>query len=239
MIRRYSRLASVEEKKNFKTALIFGLLTVVFLVVLFFIGIPFLGRFVGFVSDLGKSNKPITVNDKTPPAPPSFDTFSPFTNQKTVSLTGRTEPGATVTLTFDSANQNVVAGKDGKFSFTNLSLNDGENDFSATATDTAGNISQKTPSLSITFDNKPPNLTIDSPADGAGFFGSKQRQVTIQGTTDAGDSITVNDRIVVVDDNGKFQFTTSLNDGANSFSIKSTDQAGNTTEKNITLNFTS
>lgn len=239
MIRRYSRLASVEEKKNFRSAVLFGLLTIGFLVALFFIGIPFLGRFVGFVSDLGKSNKPISVNDKTPPAPPQFDTFAPFTNQKTVSLTGRTEPGATVTLTFDAANQSVVADKDGKFSFPNLSLNDGENDFSASATDAAGNASQKTTSLSITFDNKPPTLTIDSPADGAAFFGSKQRQVTIQGTTDPGTSVTVNDRIVVIDDNGKFQFTTSLNDGANPFAVKSTDQAGNTTEKDITLNFTS
>lgn len=238
-MRRYSRLVATEEKRNFRSAVLFGFLTIAFIVALFFIGIPVLGRFVGFVSDLGKSNKPITTTDKTPPAPPTFDTFSPFTNQKTITLTGRTEAGATVILTFDGNAQNVVADKNGQFTFPNLNLNDGGNDFSATATDAAGNVSQKTNTLSITFDNKSPNLTIDSPSDGSSFFGSKQRQVTIQGTTDAGDTVTVNDRIVVVDDNGKFQFTTSLNDGANTFAVKSTDQAGNTTEKDITLNFTS
>jgi hypothetical protein len=47
----------------------------------------------------------------------------------------------------------------------------------------------------------------------------------------------INDRIVSVDDSGTFQYTTTLNDGANTFAVKSTDQAGNTTEKDITLNF--
>lgn len=237
-MRRYSRLASVEEKRNVQKAVWFVVLTLGFIVALFFLGIPILGRFVGFVSDLGKSNKPISVNDQTPPAPPKFNTIPDFTNQKSLSMSGNSEAGATVKLTFNGQDQETVADKNGGFTFSNLSLNDGENNFSATAQDPAGNLSQKTKDYIIIFDNKPPELEISSPGDGTQFFGSKQRQVTIQGVTESDVQLTANDRIVAVDDEGTFQYTTSLGDGENKFTLKAVDRAGNSTEKVLTLNFT-
>lgn len=238
MARAYSRLASVEERKNTRKAILFIFLTVAAGVLLFFVGLPILGNFAAFVSEIGKSTKPITTNDKTPPGPPRFANFPDFTNQTVFTLNGNVEPGATVKLTFNGSEQDALADKDGKFSF-DLPLSSGENDFWAVAVDPAGNISQKTTVYKIVFDNKPPALTIDTPANGAQFLGSKQRQVTIQGTTDVGCQVTANDRIVAVDDNGKFQYTTTLSDGENKFVFKSTDQAGNTTEVDLTLNFTS
>ena len=62
-------------------------------------------------------------------------------------------------------------------------------------------------------------------------------QVTIQGTTDNGVGITINDRIMSVNDSGKFQYSTTLNSGTNQFKVVATDQTGNATEKDITLNF--
>lgn len=236
-MKRYSRLASVEERRNFRNALFFVVLTIAVGAGLFFIGIPILGRFVGFISGIGHGNTPIAVNDNTPPAPPRFNSFPDFTNQKTVNINGSSEPGAKVILTFNSQEMETVVDKDGQFSFTDLSLKDGANDFSATAQDSAGNISLESKSFSITYDAKPPDLSIDSPGDGSQFFGSKERQVNIQGTTESGAQITVNDRIVVVDDSGKFQYTTSLNDGENKFTVKSTDKAGNSAEKDLTLSF--
>lgn len=234
----YSRLASVEEKRNFRNALIFIFLTVGVLVLLFFAGIPALGKFTAFVSDLGKSDKTISLNDKTPPGPPRFDIFPDFTNQKNITLTGTAEAGSTVKLTFNGTESENVADKSGRFTF-DTSLNDGENLFSAVATDQAGNVSQKSKDGKITFDNKAPDLTISSPSDGSQFFGSNQRQITIQGTTEQYCQVTINGRIVAVDDSGKFQFTTSLTDGENKFTIKSVDQAGNETEKDLSLSFSS
>lgn len=238
MRRAFSRLASVEERKNTRNAFLFIILTIGALALLFFVGLPALGNFAAFVSEIGKSNKPITSNDKTPPAPPRFNNLSDFTNQQTITLTGSSEPGATVKLTFNGSETQNLVDKDGKFSF-DINLQDGENDFSAVAVDTAGNTSQKSSDFKITFDNKPPDLSIDSPSDGAQFLGSKERQVTIQGTTESNTQVTINDRIIAVDDNGKFQYTTTLSDGENKFAVKATDQAGNTTEKDLTLNFTS
>lgn len=232
----YSRLASVEEKKNKSRAVFFVVLSILGVVALYYLGVPALARITAFVSDLKKSNTKITSADHTPPAPPKFSSFNNFTNQQNVSLTGTAEPGSTVKLTFNGNEQDVLADKDGNFTF-NVQLDNGTNTFSATAVDSAGNTSQTTQSNTITFDNQPPNLTIDSPADGSQFFGSSQRQVTIKGTAESTDQITINDRIVAVDDNGGFQYTTSLSDGTNKFTVKAVDQAGNTTEKDITMNF--
>ena len=238
MRRAFSRLASVEERKNKRGALIFIVLTIAALLLLFFKGIPLLGNFAGFVSEIGKSTKPIVSSDTTPPAPPRFDTIPDFTNQKKIDLKGNSEPGATVKLTFNGSEQESLTDKDGQFAFSKI-LSIGENNFSAIAVDPAGNISQKNKDYKIVFDNKPPTLTVDSPADGAQFLGSKERQITIEGTSEPNTQITVNDRIVAGDDNGKFQYTITLNDGENKFTVKSIDQAGNTTETALTLNFSS
>lgn len=234
---KYSRLESVEVKKNFRMAVIFIILTVAVVVILAVVGIPAVGKVAGFISGLRGSNSAITSNDKTPPAPPTLAAFPDFTNQQTMNVTGSAEPGATVKLTFNGVEQEVVVDKDGNFTFQDIKLLDGENSFSAIATDQTGNISQKTMIKKITYDNKPPILSIDSPADGSKFFGSGQRQVTIQGFTDSGANITINERIVSVDDSGKFQYTLTLSNGDNKFNVKSVDPAGNSTEKEITLNF--
>ncbi len=237
-MRQYSRSILSEEKRNFRSAVLFIFLTILALILLFFIGIPALGRFTAFVSDIAKSDKAIDSNDKTPPAPPRFDTFSDFTNQENVNISGSGEAGATVKLTFNGEELENVVDKSGKFTFS-LDLDNGENTFSGEALDQAGNLSQKTQVYKIIFDKKEPDLNIDSPGDGTQFFGSNQRQVNIKGSTEANCQVTVNDRIVAVDSDGKFQYTSSLGDGENRFNIKSTDQAGNTTEKNLTLNFSS
>jgi hypothetical protein len=230
MRRPYSRLIGVEEKRNTRKAILFIILTVAFLPFVLFIGIPALGKFTVFISDLRGGSKAIVKNDTTPPAPPIFNYIPSFTNQQTASVSGTTEPGATIKLTSNGGSQETLADKDGAFSFI-LQLQSGVNSYS-------GNQSLQAKSFQITFDNQPPSLSVTTPSDGSSFFGSAQRQITIQGKTDAGAQIVINDRIISVDDSGNFQYTTTLNDGANPFAIKATDQAGNITEKDITLNFT-
>ena len=236
--RKMRRYVSTENKKNTKSAITYGLLTVVFLAAAYFIGIPVLGKTTSFLSSLKGNNKKISTSDITPPPTPKFRNFPEATNQQDIALSGNTEAGSTVKLTFNGNSQETLTDSDGQFSF-NVTLKDGTNVFAATATDQNGNQSQKTEDLQIVFDKEAPDLTISSPNDGASFFGSNQRQITIQGKTESDSSVTINDRIIFVDDTGGFQYTTTLNDGGNNFKIKSVDKAGNATEKDITLNFTS
>jgi len=201
------------------------------------LGLPAMGKVATFVSGLKSGNAPIVTTDKTPPAPPNFNAYPSYTNQQTVNLTGTAAPAVTIKLNFNGAIQTTLTDNSGNFTFSGLSLLTGNNSFSAAAVDSSGNISQQTAEDTIIYDTKPPSLNINSPSDGSNYFGSTQSQVAIQGTTDSGAAITINDRIVSVDDNGNFSYTVTLNSGSNPFKIIATDQAGNTTEKDISLNF--
>lgn len=237
MRRNYSRLATVEEKKNLRKALLFAFLSLIFIIFLFFLGIPLFAKFATFMSNLGKSDKPIVLNDTTPPAPPQLFVENEYTNQKSVEISGNTEAGAIAIVTFNSKEQELISDKDGAFSFK-FGLRDGENSFFARAKDQAGNVSQPTKTYKITFDSTPPEIIIESPTDGSEYFGSKQTQVTIKGQTEIGSSVTLNDRFASVSDSGTFNFTASLSEGENIFNIKAVDKAGNEKEKSLTLRFT-
>jgi len=237
MKKQYSRLVRTEEKQNIRRAIFFTFLTVVSILAFIFFGLPVLAKFAGFLADLRKSGLPIERGDTTPPAPPKLESLPEYTNEFSVEIKGTTEPGATLILFLNSKEEEAVADKDGEFNFT-FKLNKGENSVSLKARDAAGNESQKTDVYKIIFDNEPPGLEITSPEDGKEFYGSKERQVSINGQTEEGASVTINDKIVAVDANGSFTFVTTLSEGENSFTIKAEDRAGNSTEASLTLHFT-
>jgi bacillopeptidase F len=89
----------------------------------------------------------------------------------------------------------------------------------------------------LVFDNEAPEIKILSPSDGASFYGSKQKNVTINGTTKIDSSLTINDRIATVNDDGGFSLNYSLSNGENNLAIKSIDKAGNEKEINLKLFF--
>ena len=236
MRRVYSRLGRTEESRNIRRAVVFSFLTLAALTALLFFGIPTVAKFASFLADLRKTSSPVEINDTTPPAPPRINPLPEATNKEVLDLSGTTENGATVILVVDGAKQEILADKDGVFTFK-VNLKKGENTILAFAKDRAGNESQKSLLQTVIFDNEKPSLDISSPKDGQEFFGTRERQISIQGTTKAGSSLTINDRLVKVEDNGAFTFVTSLNEGGNSFNLKTTDKAGNTAEKTISVRF--
>ncbi|MGB6839098.1 MAG: Ig-like domain-containing protein, partial [Microgenomates group bacterium] len=216
---------------------LFGLLTLISILVFIFLGLPAVAKFAAFLTDLRKSTVPIEINDTTPPAPPILDSLSEYTKEVSIEIAGKTEPGAIVLLFLNSAEEEILANNDGEFSFT-YKLYKGENTISAKAKDGAGNESQKTKVYKVTFDNENPDLEVTSPEEGKEFYGSKERQITIEGTTEEGASITINGRIVAVDEDGIFAFFTTLGEGENNFNIKAEDKAGNLTEIDFKVYFT-
>lgn len=234
---RYSRYATLEERRSIRRAFLYGVLTLVALAFLFTLGLPTLAKFAGFLTDLNKGGKPIEKSDTTPPAPPRINDLPDYTNQLSIDVPGVTEPGATVKLFLNDKEAEVLADNEGKFS-KKFDLKKGENTVSALAIDSSGNQSQKSPVQKIIFDNEPPNITIDYPSDGTSFFGPKQKQITIKGKAKVGADLTINERFVDVDDNGNFTFSTTLSEGENTFNFKATDKAGNTAEKSLKVTFT-
>jgi len=234
---RYSRIARTEEKKNIKRAILFGGLTISIIIAFIFFGLPTIARFAGFLTDLRKSGSPVEINDTTPPAPPILERFAEYTKEQKLKISGKTEPGATVTLFLNTNDEEIIANKDGEFNYT-FKLRKGENTISVKAKDSAGNESQESKIYEIVFDNESPDLEITSPEEGKEYYGSKERQITIEGLTEDGVSLTINDRIVAVEEDGTFTFLTTLEEGKNNFNIKSTDKAENQTEMDFAVFFT-
>lgn len=236
MRRSYSRLSSVEEKRNIRKAFLYGILTLASLALIFFFGLPILVRFAGLLTDLAKSERPVEIADTTPPAPPRINSLPEATNQYTIDVTGVAEAGVDVIISFNQKEETVLADKSGNFT-ANFPLNKGENTVSAIARDQAGNESQRTQVYKILFDNEDPQIEIIQPIDGSSFFGPKQKDLTISGKTESGSQVTINDRFVTVNEDGSFTSVTYLSEGENTFNIKSIDKAGNTSEKSLTVSY--
>ena len=238
MVKRYSRLASVEEKKNIKRAYWYVILSILAVIFLIFLGLPTLVRFAGFVGDVAKSDKPVEINDNTPPAPPQFNDLPEFTKEEKLEITGRSENGATISIRANNETSEVVANSDGDFNFV-FNLNDGQNTIDAKAKDLSGNESTQTQTYTIVFDNKEPELEVTSPADGSSYFGSGQRQLSIKGTVNEVVDLTINGRVAAVKEDNTFSFATTLSEGENKFEVKAIDMSGNETSISFTVNFTS
>lgn len=234
---KYSRRASVEEKRNITKAYKYIVLSIAAICFVIFLGLPTLIKFAGFLADVGKSNKPVDVSDITPPAPPQFDSIPEFTNKLRLDIAGTSEDGAVVTITTNGNSSEVIANSEGRFSFL-FNLDRGENTIEAKAKDTSGNESTSTKLVKIIFDDIDPVLDNLSPEDGASYYGSGQRQLVIKGSVNEEVNLLINERVVSVNDDGTFLFSTTLSEGINSFEIKAMDPAGNETKSVFSVNFT-
>lgn len=233
----YSRRLKTEEYKNKRNAFLFVFLTIITILFIFFFGLPSVIKFAAFLTEINQSSTPVDINDTTPPPPPRLESLPVSTKEEKIEIKGSTEPGAKVTIFINNKEEELVSDSDGKFGIT-YSLIKGENFISAKSTDNSGNESQKSDIQKIILDTEPPELEIKKPSDGSEFYGSRQRQLVIEGITEENSKVQVNQRQVVVESNGEFTYTTTLQEGDNNFTVTTEDSAGNKTEKSFSVKFT-
>jgi len=226
----------IEEKRNIRQATLLVGLAILIVILLFFYGVPLTAKFAGLFTFLGRTNKAIETENITPPAPPRFNIFPDATNKTPLEINGLVESGNTVVINFNDKEGEVLTGSDGSFS-SKLNLTKGDNTLFAYTKGPTNIQSQKTKIYTILYDNEPPKITISKPADGANFYGDKQKTVTIQGTTKPDSNLTINERIVTVEDDGSFSYNYPLSTGENILNFKSIDKAGNEEKTSLKLNF--
>ncbi len=232
----YSRLASVEEKKNIKNAYKYVALSIIAILLLVFLGLPVIVKLAGFIGDIKKSSSPVEVNDITPPAPPQFDQIPEYTKDERLEIKGKSESGATISISTNGSSNEVVANNNGEFNYI-FNLKKGENTISAIANDQSNNKSTQSQEFKIVFDNEEPKLEITSPTDGTSLYGNSQRQLSIKGNVSEAVDLTVNGRVVMLKDDNTFSYTSTLNEGENKFEVKAIDPSGNETLTTLTINF--
>ncbi|MBI5465167.1 hypothetical protein HY946_00985 [Candidatus Gottesmanbacteria bacterium] len=237
MGKQFSRLARFEEKEAYRRLFLTILGTVVILLSLIFLGVPALVKFSLLISNLRTGGQTTSERDTTSPFSPRLEAPHTATNSAKITISGYAEPGTTleIFLNGDSLKE-ILLGSDGLFIFPDVFLTEGENKITATAKDTAGNISQPTEPLIIVYKRTPPALEISQPQEGESFSGEK-KEVPISGLTEPGVSLSINGRLVMVKNDGSFLYSLPLTPGENLIRIAATDIAGNQTiiERKITF----
>jgi len=236
MAYRISRLKRLEEKRAVSSTVKYIVLTVIVIFVLLNFGLPALSKLTVVIADLVGQENSDDDSNSPPPPPPNIKSLPAFTKDSSIRVEGTTRPGFTVSIFFNDEKVEVLANASGEFT-SSFDLSKGENTVSAFVTNNDGQDSSKTQTFTVNFDSDPPKLEIITPTNGQQFTG-RTKQTEIQAQTEAEAHATVNDRIAIVRGDGKFDFPVTLNEGENIFKIKSTDQAGNTTELELKLNYT-
>jgi uncharacterized protein YfaP (DUF2135 family) len=238
MARRYSsrlsRRSEEQSKKNFFLSII-GILAVLF--VFFHFILPLLLNASSVISQNKDNGTKKSSNNFI--SPPFLNQTYTATNSAQVSISGTALPKETVKLIVNGSTGDSTQTKDdGTFTFSNISLTSGQNSITAKAKNDKGDESDFSNQITITYSNKQPSLTIDSPSDGQSFQ-KAQNSITVSGKTDSGDKVTVNGFWAIVDDNGQYTYTLALQNGDNKIEVISTDSAGNQTKLTKTVKYSS
>lgn len=218
--------------------LVTTLFAIVVLLGIIFLGFRFFGPKIGSFFGLISVNRNDTGSkDVIAPLPPEFINPTKATNKQIVDLTGSAEPGATVTLFVNGPKKaEVLADQTGEFNFNAISINRGKNSIFATASDAAGNKSEKSETVIIMFDNSKPKITLIEPKEGQQVQ-NLQNRVLIKGKINEKAEVTINGRIAITRPDNSFELLLGVKEGDVEIEIKATDEAGNTNTKQVEISF--
>jgi len=164
---------------------------------------------------------------------PVVDQLAGFSATPSVLLQGHVPapavvPGRQIEITL---NGSVVARADpdaaGRFA-QQLTLREGENTIVITLLE--GTTVVSSTSATSVFDKTPPTLTIVRPTAGETIQGET---VVVEGKTEPGSRVTVNDRVVAAAPDGTFSESFTASAGAVPIEVITRDQAGNETKANV------
>ena len=176
--------------------------------------------------------------DKVPPPPPFTQNVPKAINQDSLAVTGFSEPGAKITLFLNDTPAGVfVVDSEGGFSFEEVKLFEGENKIYVQAEDQAGNKSKPSAEQIVEYDKTPPELVVESPANGTKIEKKEGRQTEFKGVTEPGTQITIGGFWARVDEEGKFSHLFRLEEGERKVELIAKDEAGNETKVEITITY--
>jgi Ca2+-binding RTX toxin-like protein len=180
-------------------------------------------------------------SDIVPPAAPTVTADTPI-NDRTPEFSGVAEPGATVEIFVDNVSVGTTtADGNGDWSFSPPSnLSEGDRSVSVTATDAAGNTSERSQPLSVRIDAQAPGApTITGPSV------TGDQTPTFSGTAEAGATVAVRvDGVEVgtttASGTGEwtFELPTALGDGDYDVTATAEDAAGNVSSPSNTVSTT-
>ncbi|MFA6007638.1 MAG: hypothetical protein WC784_03245 [Candidatus Shapirobacteria bacterium] len=230
-----SRLDRKEDEEITKKTIILGAITVLIFVLVIVFGLPLLVKLSVMLGNAKSQSKDNQVKVIPPLAPRLVVSFE-ATNSANFSIFGVAEPKVNVELLKNDTSLGKETTDDkGGFMFDNITLDKGENVFTALAsTDKEGN-SELSKAVTVNYDDQPPTLSMVNPSEDAVSVDGADFDVV--GKSDKGVSVTINGKLAMVDDNGQFKLKVQLNAGANDLNIVVRNVAGNQVTKTIKVTY--
>lgn len=193
-----------------------------------FIGLPLFARAVFIGKSAPQSN---AQEEQTILFAPVFNPLPEATNSAKIIVSGHAQKSAQVVLTVNNEPKKPLSvADDGTFKIEDVKLKEGNNEITA-ITVVKEKESPASKMLRIVYKKGEPKLEIAAPGDNERFTSSDQQNLTIRGEIDPGSRVTINDRLAITDQNGKFSLNLRLSDGENNLKFVVTDSAGNQATK--------
>ncbi len=232
-----SRLTNKAKKKSTQTLIltIIGIILILFILLKY--GIPFisdLSFFTGRATSSTSNNNSSNKDEEGFIPVPQVDPLPKATNKDELKITGSSLAGLTVQLYLNGSREDESeVGSDGSFEFR-PKLTEGDNilKIRAMKNDKEGDFSS---SYTVKYSKKEPEITIESPSDGANISGANP--IEVKGRTNGENTILVNDFQAIINPDGSWHYNLTLKGGDNEIKVVATDAAGNKAQKTIHVNY--
>lgn len=227
-------------RKTIITSII-ATIAIIFILIIF--GQNLLVNFSIFVANI--KNGTNKVDDKKQQiaqylVPPILDSVNEATNSAEITITGSYPSFEKVQIRLyvnNKIDDVVNTTSTNSFTFQKVKLKDGINNITAVAVKDSlkSNESEK---ITVNYLKNPPELTVSEPSENASYSG-ENNTVKIKGKTGQNVNVYINDHLALMKSDGSFSFSLVLKNGDNNLKITAVDQAGNKTEKDIKVTYSS
>ncbi len=196
-----------------------------------YIGIKLLVNILFFSAKLLPNSKETPI-----PTPPS--TFKPnisvlyipeATNSSKIKTTLFSENAEKIEVFLNDKLEETLIPEDNNLEIEISGLKEGDNTIYFRGY--ANKETTKTKEFIVQVDTKPPKLKITSPKE----KNTSEEQIEIKGKTESNVTVKINSSPVIVSPDGSFSTFVFLKEGENKIKITAQDQAGNITEKELTI----
>lgn len=219
----HSRLQSHEQKVLLRQTLLFFGSGIGLIVVFLFLILP------GFIRVMALRNlgyKAATNENTILPSRPTLEQPFDATSSASLALSGSAQPNSKVILLQNGAPGPETHSDDtGSFTFEAVTLDSGDNTFTAVVENEQSVRSNPSGELHISFVKDAPKLEIETPTENLDVTKRRDNPISVKGKTDAGNKVTINDRVLFVANDGSFSGAVQLSDGDNTIVIKATNAA--------------
>ena len=156
------------------------------------------------------------------------------TNEATFVLVGQEQNFSKINFYLNGEKVKTISPEKEEFKETLKGLKEGKNILYLEGVDEANDKKERSSSYEITYTNKKPDLTIETPDNNTT---TDKNEISVKGETEKDVFIKINNRPVVVDADGKFSESVRLKEGTNEIKVEANDLANNQTVKTIKVTY--